>query len=328
MQQMSNVTAGTTTGETRGAGGSYRFRFHGTGNAFFALILKNLLITLVTCGIYAAWAKTERRKFIWQNTEFHGQRLLYRGTGEELFIGYLKVAGGYAVFVGLPMIAKVFSEVAYYVLQGVLVLGILFLIPFAVYWSRAYLLSRTSWRGVSFSLQPGAKEFAKAFIVGYLLTLVTLGLYAPIWINRMYTISMNRTSFGNMPFRYDGRDGEVWKMTLKGWLLSLVTLGIYYPWFLAELGRYRAEHTYLGGARARSTLEGAELFKLTLIYVFGTTLTLGLAFPWIVCYALDTVLQRMTFEGEIDFAQISKAPAVGNAVGDGLADAMDLGLSL
>ena len=115
---------------------------------------------------------------------------------------------------------------------------------------------------------------------------------------------------------------------MKGWLLSLVTLGIYYPWFLAELGRYRAEHTYLGGARARSTLEGAELFKLTLIYVFGTTLTLGLAFPWIVCYALDTVLQRMTFEGEIDFAQISKAPAVGNAVGDGLADAMDLGLSL
>ena len=40
------------------------------------------------------------------------------------------------------------------------------------------------------------------------------------------------------------------------------------------------------------------------------------------------MLQRMSFEGEIDFAQISKAPAVGNAVGDGLADAMDLGLSL
>jgi len=328
MEQLNDVAGGTVNGETRGASGSYRFRFHGTGNAFFALILKNLLITLVTCGIYAAWAKTERRKFIWQNTEFHGQRLLYRGTGEELFIGYLKVAAGYAVFVGLPIIVKLFSEVASYVVQGVLVLGLLFLIPFAVYWSRAYLLSRTSWRGVSFSLQPGAREFARAFIVGYLLTLVTLGFYAPIWINRMHTISMNRTSFGNMPFRYDGGDREVWKMTMKGWLLSLVTFGIYYPWFLAEIGRYRAEHTYLGGARARSTLEGAELFKLTLIYIFGTTFTLGLAFPWIVCYGLDTVLQRMSFEGEIDFAQISKAPAVGNAVGDGLADAMDLGLSL
>lgn len=322
------VGGGSVTGATPGAAASYRFRFHGTGNALFLLILKNLLLTLVTCGIYAAWAKTQRRKFVWQNTEFHGQRFLYRGTGEELFVGYLKVAACYAVFVLVPILIRQFSVNASFVVQGLFGLALLILIPFAVYWSRAYLLSRTSWRGVSFALERGAKPFAKVFLGGYLLTLLTLGLYAPIWMNRMHAISINRTSFGNLPFRYDGKDSEVWKLSIKGWLLSICTLGIYYFWYLSALTRYQLDHTYLGNARARSTLEGGTLFRLTLVYLFGTTLTLGLAFPWIVCYALEQVFSTMSFEGEIDFARVGKAQATGNAMGDGLADAMDLGLSL
>ena len=54
---------------------SFRFGFHGEGGAFFLVLLKNVLLTLVTFGIYAAWAKTNRRKYIWSNVEIHGQRL-------------------------------------------------------------------------------------------------------------------------------------------------------------------------------------------------------------------------------------------------------------
>jgi uncharacterized membrane protein YjgN (DUF898 family) len=316
------------SGSSTAAPGSYRFRFHGSGSAFFVLVLKNLLLTLVTCGLYAPWAKTERRKFMWQNTEFHGQRLVWRGTGQELFIGYLKVALGYALFVGLPALVHRFWPVAGLVVQGVALVALISVIPFAVYWSRAYLLSRTSWRGVSFALEPGARPFAKAFIVGYLLTLVTLGVYAPIWLNRAYTISMNRTFFGDARFRYDGKDGEVWRLAMKGFFLSLLTLGIYYFWYAAELARYRAEHTYFGNARGRSSLQGGELFRMGLVYIFGTTLSLGLAFPWVACYLLQGVLSKLTFEGEIDFARVGRADARGSAVADGLADAMDLGLSI
>lgn len=307
---------------------SHRFRFHGTGNSLFLLILKNVLLTLVTLGIYAAWAKTAQRKFLWQNTEFHGQRFLWRGTGRELFVGYLKVGGCYALFLLVPVLVRQVSAGAAVAVQALFGLGLLLLIPFAIYWSRAYLLSRTSWRGVSFALQPGARPFARAFIGGYLLTLLTLGLYAPIWLNRMHAVSINRTSFGNAPFRYDGKDSEVWKLTLKGWLLSLCTLGVYYFWHVAALTRYRLEHTWFGGARARSSLRGGTVLRLTLIYVLGTTLSLGLAFPWIACYSLGQMLETLSFEGEIDFARIGKAEATGDAVGDGLAEAMDLGLAL
>jgi uncharacterized membrane protein YjgN (DUF898 family) len=302
--------------------------FHGTGSSLFLLILKNVLLTIVTLGVYAPWAATARRKYVWQNVEFHGQRFIYGGTGLELLLGYLKVLVGYAVFLGLPALVRLVSPNLAIAVQIVFAVGLVLLIPFAVYWSRAYLLSRSTWRGIHFSMQPGAGSFARTFLVGYLLTLVTLGLYMPVWLNKVRRIITERSRFGNHAFRYDGDDFEVWVMSMKGLLLSIVTLGIYYFWFRAELSRYELEHTHFGQAKGRLELTGGDVFKFTMIYLFGTTLTLGLAFPWVATYVLRSVLERTSFEGHIDFAAITQSEARGNAAADGLADVMDVGLSI
>ena len=78
----------------------YLFKFHGTGGAFLLLLLKNALFSILTLGIYIPWAKTNTRRFLWQNTEFAGQRFMYTGTGLELFKGYLKVGVVYALVWG------------------------------------------------------------------------------------------------------------------------------------------------------------------------------------------------------------------------------------
>src|SRR5436190_23866345 len=65
--------------------------YSGQGADFFVLILKNVFLTLITLGIYAAWARTGRRRFIWRHMEVGGSPLEYTGTGGELFVGYLKL---------------------------------------------------------------------------------------------------------------------------------------------------------------------------------------------------------------------------------------------
>jgi uncharacterized membrane protein YjgN (DUF898 family) len=310
------------------AGSRHGFAFHGTGSGLFLLILKNVLLTIVTFGIYAAWASTERRKYVWQNIEFHGQRFVYRGTGLELFLGYLKLLLGYALFLGVPALIGLVSANLAMGVRILLIVGLLVLIPFAVYWSRAYLLSRSAWRGIHFSMEPGAGPFARTFILGYLLTLVSLGLYGPVWLNKLRTVSINRSRFGDHAFRYDGDDYEVWKLSMKGFVLSILTFGIYYFWFQASLSRYQMEHTHFAHASARLELTGGDVFKFTMIYLFGTTLSLGLAFPWVATYVLRSVLERTSFVGHIDFAAISQREIRGNAAADGLADALDVGLSI
>ena len=44
----------------------YRLDFEGSGGEYFFIFLKHVFLTLITLGIYFAWAKTERRTYIWK----------------------------------------------------------------------------------------------------------------------------------------------------------------------------------------------------------------------------------------------------------------------
>jgi uncharacterized membrane protein YjgN (DUF898 family) len=310
-----------------GGGAQHRFSFHGTGGAFFAIVLKNVVLTILTLGIYAPWAKTIRRQFLWQNTEVAGHRLRYHGTGRELLIGYIKVAIGYAVIFGIPQLITHFVSPQIGVFaQLAAVIVILPLIPFAIWGSRRYLLSRTSWRGIRLRLEGPAGPFVKVFFLGYLLTLVTLGFYGPIWMNQMHRISLNASGIGTKKFEYKGDDKAVWKLSIKGMALTLLTCGIYYPWYLAELNRYQMANTWFDGAHGELKLTGSDVFQLLILQIFGVSMTMGIAFPWITTYSLQFTMARLRFVGPIDFAHVYQANSDGSATADGLADALDVGV--
>ena len=66
-------------------------RHHGEVFDLFGIYMVNLLLTIVTLGIYRFWAKTRIRRYLWSHTEFLGDRFEYTGTGKELLIGFLIV---------------------------------------------------------------------------------------------------------------------------------------------------------------------------------------------------------------------------------------------
>jgi len=307
----------------------HHFAFVGSGAAFFALVVKNMLLTLVTLGIYLPWAKTERRQYLWQNIDIAGHRLRYLGTGKELFFGYAKVVAAYLVFIGLPMlVSKLVSPAAGGIVQFALVIALLGVIPFAIWGSRRYLLSRTSWRGVRFRLENQANRFARVFLLGYLFTVLSLGLFAPVWINRMHSVSMNATALGTRSFVYRGEDKVAFKLAIKALPLILVTFGIYYFWYQAKLLRYRTENTWFDGARGELELTGGEILQLVLLQILALTFSLGLAFPWVTVYSLRFYLARMRFVGPIHYENIYQADSQGDPTADGLADALDVGIAL
>ena len=308
---------------------THAFAFHGSGPAFFALVLKNMLLTLLSVGLYLPWAKTERRKYLWQNIEIAGHRLRYHGTGKELLIGYAKVAVGYVVFLGLPaLIGKLLGSTASVIVQGILFLAILGLVPYAIWGSRRYLLSRTSYRSARLRLEGDQGAFARLLVLGYLFTILTLGLYGPIWSNRLHRMLTNSTALGSKHFTYQGEDKVVFRMAMKGLLLSLVTFGLYYFWYKAALQRYELANTLFDGARGQLDLTGGELLQLTLLQVLAFTFSLGLAFPWVTVYTMRFYLARVRFVGAVEFARIYQMEAAGDAGADGLADALDVGVAL
>ncbi|MES1171654.1 MAG: DUF898 family protein [Bacteroidota bacterium] len=306
-----------------------RLSYRGIGWDLFGVLIVNTFLTLVTLGIYAPWARTRRRKYVWRHVEIENQVLDYTGTGKELFLGYLKVAAVYLLLFVVPqvVVARI-SRPAGLVMQAIAGVVLMVVVPFAIYWSRRYLLSRTRWRGIRFGLGGEAKPFAKQFIGGTLLTVVTLGLYGPVFANRIYGTLMRNTRYGNKNFRYDGPDREAFFIGLKGFLLTIVTLGIYFCWYRANVSRFRMSHTHIDGATVRFGATGGLLFKLTLINVFANAFTLGIAFPWTFSYTLREILGQITVEGPIDFARITQLEVAGDAVGDSLASSLGVELGV
>jgi len=305
-----------------------RMVYRGEGGDLFFIVLKNVFLTLITLGIYSAWGKTARRAYMWKQVDIGGERLEYTGTGKELFVGYLKVALGYLVLFGIPAVVMKISKPVGSLLQLLGFLGLMIILPYAVYWSRRYLLSRTRWRGIRFGLAGSAGQFAKLWIGNWFLTIITLGIYAPIFANKVYGAIINNTRYGDASFSYDGRDGDAFKIGIKGFLLSLVTGGIYSFWYRAEMLRFRLSHIRFDRAVGTIDITGGLIFKLTMVNLLLNGLTLGLAFPWTATYTLKTVLERVRFLGAIDFARVGQRAVVGDPAGDGLAGALGVELGL
>ena len=67
------------------------FRFNGSWREFAPIAFTNLLLTIVTLGIYRFWATTRERRYLWSRTDFIDDPLEWTGTGLELFIGFMMV---------------------------------------------------------------------------------------------------------------------------------------------------------------------------------------------------------------------------------------------
>jgi uncharacterized membrane protein YjgN (DUF898 family) len=319
----SNATA--TGGASAPTADEYSFRFEGSGGEYFLIFLKHVFLTLVTFGIYFAWAKSERRAFIWKGLSFHDHPFRYTGTGLELFKGYVLLSVAYLAFFGVPAFMTLIHESLGFLVQVALVVGVVAIIPFVIYRSRAFLYNRTTWRGIRFGLLREYLPFAKTFFIGIVLTVLSLGLYAPVNANRLHGMFMNNTRFGSLTFRYDGDDWEVWVLSMKGYALTLVTLGIYYFWYRAELERYRAAHTHVGDSGLLcSDVTGVQLLIIYLVNIFGLTFSLGLAFPWILMFSLSELADRYSVRGLIDFDEIVQRAEEEGAFAEGMADALDL----
>ena len=68
-------------------------RFDGTWQEFLPIALINLLLTIVTLGIYRFWAQARVRRYLWSRTTIIDDQLQWTGTGGEMFIGFLMVIG-------------------------------------------------------------------------------------------------------------------------------------------------------------------------------------------------------------------------------------------
>jgi len=311
--------------------GSRQASFRGSGATLLGVHLVNALLILVTAGIYFFWAKVRVRSYLWSESEFEGDRFAYHGTGRELITGFAKAVLFFFLPITLLNTAPEMLEASPLVIVAarlaVSILAAIF-VPVAVVGARRYRLSRTSWRGIRFSLRASTREFIGVWVRGWMLTSLTLGLYYPFFVTSQQRFLTGHTWFGSQRFSFDGRGRDLVGAWLGTIVLFVPTLGLAWFWFAAKRQRYYAEHTRFAGARFRSAVTGPKLAWLTISTWIGLLCTVGLAWPWLTVRTTRRGFAWLSLDGPLALESITQQAQQVSATGEGLAGFFDADLGL
>ncbi len=124
--------------------------FNGNASEYFKIWIVNILLVIVTIGLYYPWAKVRNKRYFYANTLLDGRNFEYHATGGQLFYGYLIAM----ILLILYMVIQETSPIGSLVLLGILFLAI----PWIILKSMIFNMKMTSFSNVYFSFGGDIKQ--------------------------------------------------------------------------------------------------------------------------------------------------------------------------
>jgi uncharacterized membrane protein YjgN (DUF898 family) len=209
--------------------------YDGRISELYRIFLINLLLNIVTVGIWRFWAVTRTRRYVWSRTSLCGSRFEYDGTGGQLFVGFLLAM---LIILGLGIVAGLLTVVLHGSLIPVLVLefGIIVLALGAPFSAQRYRLSHSVWRGIRGGMSGSMLAYGLRSLLYFFLMVVSFYQLTPWATLRLTERRINASSFGDQRFASHSKAGPLYLRFLltfvAGVALVVVIGGI--DWVLAH----------------------------------------------------------------------------------------------
>ncbi len=175
--------------------------FTGRAGEFFGIWFVNLVLSVLTLGIYSAWAKVRTERYFYGNTRLAGAPFEYLANPIAILKGRLLA---YVVVIALGLCAH-FQIWAVYI---PLILAVLVLLPWLVQRTLRFRARYSAWRGLRFRFVEGVFEAYVNFMFKPILGLITFYLLSP-WVRlgqHDYLVTGHR--FGGKRFKFAGDLGQ------------------------------------------------------------------------------------------------------------------------
>jgi len=225
-------------------------KFTGSGSEYFKIWIVNILLTIITVGIYYPWAKVRNRRYFYGNTNLADRNFEYHATGKQLLLGFIIGVIFFAIYTFVTNIAPQFAII--------FILLFMFIFPWLIWRSLMFNMKVTSFSNVHFSFK-GPLKTSYAVFLGYPLLAYALigvvGVLAAVIVPSLGNINPNILIIGGII------------------LGLLMTVG--YIYFIALIKKKAKEYTinnsYYGQGKFSTNL---ELKKFINIYAkaFGILL--------------------------------------------------------
>ena len=345
-------------GPSEGAHRVVRTEFVGSASEYFRIWIVNLFFTLVTLGVYSAWAKVRKKKYFYGSTRLDGQTFDYFGRPVAILKGRIVA---FIAFVIYAFAGELYPEsrLVFLAIAGIL-------LPWIIVRALTFNARNSAYRGLRFHFTGTPKRAAGVYIGSFLLAVVTAGLAYPLFIKRQKVFVVSSHSYGLSELRCELSARAFFWIYLRA---SLILFAVAIPamvamtfavrgmsqipgsfsWMVFVLpmlgmyGGYAVAYAYVQarttnllwsgtsgpGFKFESSLSAWRLVRIYIGNILAVACTGGLLIPWAVVRTLKYRLESfsMTLVGEIAH-QANPAFARVGATGQELGDFFNLDLGL
>jgi uncharacterized membrane protein YjgN (DUF898 family) len=335
--------------------------FTGTLSEYIPIAATNALLTLVTLFIYRPWAKARSRRYLWSRTRFIDDRLVWTGTGLEMFIGFAVVAIllGVAVILlnfGLPALALRIGPLAAAPALIALYLCGFYLYGLARFRALRYRLTRTWWHGIRGGSESGGWDYGRKAIGYYMATFFLAGIFYPWAQAKLWNERWGKMSFGTADFDSDMTTEEtkgpfviLWLVVVCGSavlalfgdpntvvygpgapalvlpLLLYCAIGLAYLNFRAAYYQAAVDSTRVGTIEFGFDADFADWVYFYLRTIGLAIVTLGLAMLIYDFRLWRFVTSHMDAYGAVDLEALGQSRTTAPREAEGILDALDIG---
>lgn len=174
--------------------------FSGTGREYFRIWIVNLALTVLTLGVYSAWAKVRRLQYFYRHTRLAGAGFDYHGRPVAILKGRV---------VGL-MLFGLYSAAGYfhYSVAIAIFVGLAFAVPWLLARSLRFRLYNSSYRGLRFQFHGAMSSAYWVFLGLPVLTVLSFFTIGPLWHHRIKRYQHGQTSYGQTRLNFRTEVGE------------------------------------------------------------------------------------------------------------------------
>lgn len=220
--------------ETAQSSKTLPFSFTGKGDEFFKIWIVNVVLTILTLGIYAAWAKVRTRRYFYGNTFFDDANFDYHAKPLAILIGKIIAISVLVIYVLVTEFFPVFG--------GLILIPIALLTPWAIWRSFQFNARMTSYRNVRFSFVGSLKEAYKSLFLIPFLPLIVGAVIAGIVVLAGLATAM-----------------EAFPSAIG---LSFLVMFLMTPYIQKLVTAYNINNHQYGQGQFSADLEGAKFYKI------------------------------------------------------------------
>jgi uncharacterized membrane protein YjgN (DUF898 family) len=343
----------------------HQLRFEGSGGEYFKIWIVNLALTIVTLGIFSAWAKVRSKRYFYGNTHLADHNFDYHGAPLRILLGRLIALGlvlGYTATIHfVPLMT--FAWVIFFAFAS----------PWLLNAALRFNARNSSYRNIRFNFEGTYWEAFGAYFLWGLLAVITLLTLYPLARRARDQYNINNHTYGSRYFEARIPGWPMYKTYLLAALIfiaGVILMGVLvggagaagmdfksmnpkqpltmlrfvllvggaYAVLLLTLTTFTGtrifnlalSHTVLGDRfHFESSLSAGRMIWLVISNLILTVATLGLFYPWaavrIARYRCEHV--AVTGPAEMDDFVSENVPAQG-AIGEEVASFFDIDIGL